>query len=202
MERDIRFVEELPQAWQEEPRPTLAMHPIKFALWLFIVSISMLFAAFSSAYMVRQAEGNWLEYDLPTIFWISSALLILSSMTMHWAYISAKRDNLMMLKIAMSVTVLLGISFMVTQWFSWVDMVDRQLFFAGVNPSASFLYVLTGVHVLHLITGLVFLLIVLVAAFRYRVHAKRLVQIEMCTTYWHFLDVLWLYLFAFLLFNH
>lgn len=187
--------------WQEEPQQPLAMHPKKFAVWLFIVSIIMIFAALTSAYIVRRAEGNWLEFQLPTIFWINSAILLASSVTMHWAYVSAKKDNLNSLKTGMVLTVLLAIAFLVGQWYSWVALIDRQVFFVG-NPSGSFLYVLTGMHAFHLVTGLVFLVIILVASFQYKIHAKSIVRLEMCATYWHFLDILWLYLFVFLLINH
>jgi cytochrome c oxidase subunit III len=189
------------QLWQEEPQQPMAMHPKKFATWLFIVSIVMIFAALSSAYMVRRAEGNWLEFELPAIFWINSAILLASSFTMHWAYFSAKKDSLNNLKLAMIVTVGLGLAFLVGQWYSWVALVDMKVFFVG-NPSGSFLYVLTGLHAFHLITGLIFLFIILAASFQYKIHAKSMVRMEMCATYWHFLDILWLYLFVFLLVNH
>jgi cytochrome c oxidase subunit III len=189
------------ELWQEEPQQPLAMHPKKFAVWLFIVSIIMIFAALTSAYLVRRAEGNWLEFELPSIFWINSAILLASSITMQWAYFSAKKDNLNSLKTGMVLTVLLAIAFLVGQWYSWIALVDRQVFFVG-NPSGSFLYVLTGMHAFHLVTGLVFLIIILVAAFQFKIHAKSMVRMEMCTTYWHFLDILWLYLFVFLLINH
>lgn len=187
----------------EEPKEILAMHPQKFALWLFIVSIVMLFAAFTSAYIVRQGEGNWLVFDLPQLFWTNSLVLIISSATMHWAYLSAKKDNLNTLKLAISITTVLGILFLVGQVYAWGDLVKSNVFFAGKesNPSGSFLYVLTGVHAVHLISGLVFLLIALYSAFTFRIHAKKLDRIEMCATYWHFLDILWLYLFGFLLLN-
>jgi cytochrome c oxidase subunit 3 len=197
MDRDINML-------QENAQPTLAMHPKKFALWLFIVSIVMLFAAMSSAYLVRQAEGNWLDFEMPSIFWINSVILIASSVTVQWAYISAKRDNLNMVKVAMFITTLLGLGFLVGQWYSWVALVDMKVFFAGSysNPSGSFLYVITGLHAFHLITGVVYLMIILGASFQYKIHSKSLVRMEMCATYWHFLDILWLYLFAFLLLNH
>lgn len=189
------------ELWQEEPQQPLAMHPKKFAVWLFIVSIIMIFAALTSAYLVRRAEGNWVEFELPAIFWINSAILLASSVTMQWAYFSAKRDNLNALKTGMVLTVVLALAFLVGQWYSWEALVDRRVFFVG-NPSGSFLYVLTGMHAFHLITGLVFLVIILVASFQFKIHAKSMVRMEMCTTYWHFLDILWLYLFVFLLINH
>src|SRR5262245_43912286 len=176
------------------------MHPKKFALWIFIVSVCMIFAALTSAYMVRQSAGNWLVFELPDSFWITSAIIPISSGTMHWAYMSAKKDNLEGTKIAISVTTVLGVAFLVGQFIAWGDLVKQNVYFVG-NPSGSFVYVLSGLHGLHIIGGVVFLLVVLLAAFRYRVHSRNLAQIEMCATYWHFLDALWLYLFVFLLLN-
>ncbi len=180
---------------------TLSMHPLKFALWLFIVSIVMIFAALTSAYIVRQAEGDWLIYNLPASFLRNTILIALSSISMQLAYSAAKRDNFKMLKIFMVVTALLAIAFLVGQFLSWGDLVAIDVYFVG-NPAGSFLYVLTGMHAFHLITGVIFILIMLVSAFNLKVHAKNMVKMEMCTTYWHFLDGLWLYLFIFLLLNN
>lgn len=184
----------------EEASKPLAMHPKKFALWLFIASVVMIFASLTSAYIVRQSDGNWMLFDLPNLFWITSAIILLSSGTMHWAYVSAKKDDLEGTKIAISITLVLGLAFLVGQFMAWGELVKRNVYFVG-NPSGSFVYVISGLHGMHIIGGVVFLLIVLAAAFRYKVHAKNLSQIEMCATYWHFLDVLWLYLFVFLLLN-
>ena len=86
----------------------------------------------------------------------------------------------------------------------WVELVRNKIFFGGVdsNPAGSFLYVLTGVHAFHLITGLIFLLIVLRKSFRYQVHSRQMLSIGNVTIYWHFLGGLWLYLYLFLLLNH
>lgn len=184
----------------QEPERPLSMHPQKFALWLFLVSIVMLFAAFTSAYIVRRGEGNWLDFDLPVLFSYTSAVIILSSITMQWAYVSAKKDNLDMLKIALFITTVLGLIFLVGQWYAWVDLVNKDVYFVG-NPSGTFIYVLTGVHGLHLISGVIFLIVVLFSSLRYKVHSKSLLRIEMCATYWHFLGALWLYLFFFLSYN-
>jgi cytochrome c oxidase subunit III len=186
---------------QEEPEEQLSMNPRKFILWLFIVSIIMLFAAMTSAYLVRRAEGDWLEYTVPGIFGYSSIVLILSSLTMQWAVWSAKKDNFTMLRIAISVTFVLGLAFLVMQFQGWIDLVKQNVFFVG-NPAGSFMYVFTGLHAFHLVSGLVVLIFALVAAFRLRIHAKSLDQIQISATYWHFLDVLWLYLFAFLIYFH
>lgn len=185
----------------EEAEQPIAMHPKKFALWLFIVSVVMIFASLTSAYIVRQAEGNWLEFELPQIFWYGSAVIILSSITLHWAYLSAKKDDLNNLKIGMITTSILGVVFLVMQWYSWVNLVDKDVYFVG-NPSGSFLYVFTGLHALHLISGVIFLLFVLFSSLKYQVHSREMNAMEMCVTYWHFLAGLWLYLFMFLLLNH
>lgn len=185
----------------EEPEETLSMNPRKFILWLFIVSIIMLFAAMTSAYLVRRAEGNWLEYDIPSVFTYSSVVLIVSSLTMHWAYLAAKKDNFGSLKTAITITFALGMAFLYMQFQGWVDLVNEKVFFVG-NPAGSFMYVFTGLHAFHLISGLIVLVFALVAAFRLRIHAKSLDQIQIAATYWHFLDVLWLYLFSFLVYFH
>jgi len=182
----------------EEPKRTLAMNPKKFAMWLFIGSVVMLFASLTSAYIVRQAEGNWLYFELPGILTLSTVVILSSSVTMQWAYWSAKKDNLQLVKTLVSVTTLLGVVFLVLQFLGWKDLVASQVYLVG-NPSGSFLYVITGLHGLHIISAIVFLMIVLVSTFRFRVHSKNLLQMEMCTTYWHFLGGLWLYLFVFLL---
>ncbi len=158
----------------------------------------MLFASQTSAYLVRRAEGNWLEFQMPTVFWYSTIVLVASSISMQWAYFSAKKDNFTNLKIAISITFALGLAFLWMQFEGWRQMVDMKVYFVG-NPSGSFLYVFTGLHGFHLISGLAVLLFALVSAFRFKVHAKSLRRIEICATYWHFLDILWVYLFFFLL---
>lgn len=193
MERELKYIDIV-----EQP---ISMHPKKFALWLFLVTVVMIFAALTSAYIVRQAEGNWLEYDLPEIFWITSGIVVLSSITLQVAYYAAKKDNFLLLRTCMVLTVALGIAFLVGQWYSWVALVDQEVFFVG-NPAGSFLYVFTGLHAAHLISGVIFLIIVLISTFGTKVHSQSLNTLEMAATYWHFLGGLWLYLFLFLLLNH
>jgi cytochrome c oxidase subunit III len=193
MEKELKYIDIVDQP--------ISMHPKKFALWLFLVTVVMIFAALTSAYIVRQAEGNWLEYELPEIFWLTSALVIISSIAMQGAYYSAKKDNFLSLRIGIIFALLFGIAFLVGQWYSWIALVDSQVFFVG-NPAGSFLYVFTGLHAVHLISGVIFLIIVLISTFRMEVHAKALDTLEMATTYWHFLGGLWLYLFLFLQMNH
>lgn len=186
---------------EEEPEETLSVNPRKFILWLFIVSILMLFASFTSAYLVRRAEGNWLEFTVPVVFGYSTVVLVLSSITMHLAYLAAKKDNFNALRIAISITFALGLAFLYMQFQGWIELVRNNVFFVG-NPAGSFIYVFTGMHAFHLISGLLVLVFALVAAFRLRIHAKSLEQVQIAATYWHFLDILWIYLYFFLLYFH
>jgi len=185
----------------EVPKKTLSMNPKRFLLWMFMVSIIMIFASLTSAYIVRQAEGNWLMYDLPNLLWYSTLILIFSSITGQLAYGAAKKDNLTGLKLYLSLTVILGVLFLITQVYTWGALVDDNVFFVG-NPAGTFLYVIMGVHAVHLISGIIYLLIMLVRSFQYQVHSKNLLHMGLSISYWHFLDGLWLYLFVFLLLNH
>ena len=183
------------------PQRPYSMHPKKFALWLFLTSVVMMFAAFTSAYLVKMSDGNWLEMELPTSMWVNTFVLLISSGTMHWSLVSARKDNMDQLKIGLWLTLGLGTAFLMGQYISWTDLVAGGVFFVG-NPAGSFIYVLTGMHGVHLISGLAVLLFVLGATYRYRIHSRKMTVLEMCSTYWHFLGGLWLYLFIFLLLNH
>lgn len=179
----------------------VGVNPVKFTVWLFIVSITMMFAAFTSAYIVRRSEGNWQAFALPAGLIWNSVVLVLSSASLQYGFFAAKKDNLKALKIAFGITFALGIAFLVGQWNVWGELVENKIFFGGAtaNPSGSFLYVLTGVHGFHLVTALIYLAILFIAAFKYKVHSKNLLHLEMCTTYWHFLGFLWIYLYGFLI---
>jgi cytochrome c oxidase subunit 3 len=185
-------------------KPLLAVDPKKFLLWLFIVTIIMLFAAMTSAYLVRSTDGDWLKFDLPSIFLSSTAVILLSSVTIQAAYWAATNNNKKMLILMVSATVLLGSLFLYMQLEGWSKLVEEKVFFGGrySNPAGSFVYVLSGLHGFHLVTGLIYLLIVLYSSIAGKVHSGKLLQIEMCTTYWHFLDLLWIYLFVFLQVNN
>jgi cytochrome c oxidase subunit 3 len=184
----------------EEPRKPMAMHPKKFAMWLFLASVIMLFAAWTSAYLVRRADGNWQIFDLPSMFYVSSLIIILSSISMQVGYYSAKKDNASTVKIWVTVTAILGLMFLITQLIGWQQLINNRIHFSGGNPSASFVYVLSGMHGVHVISAVVFLVIVWNSARQLKINSKNLAQIEMCATYWHFLGALWLYLFIFLLY--
>jgi cytochrome c oxidase subunit 3 len=176
----------------------------KMILWLFIVTIVMLFAAFTSAYIVRKADGEWLLFSLPSIFSFSTAIILLSSVTMQWGYSTLKKGETTKTKWLVGATFVLGIAFLYVQVLGWGQLVDMNVFLGGSssNPAGSFVYILSGVHAFHLVTGLIYILIVLSMLFSGKISQEKTLQFELCTTYWHFLDLLWIYLFVFLLVNN
>ncbi len=176
------------------------IHPSKFVVWLMIVASLMLFAAFTSAYIVRRGEGNWLIFDLPQLFTYSTIVIIISSITMQWAYMSAKNDNLARVKLALGITFALGLTFALMQWFAWKELVANNIHLVG-NPSESFIYIISGSHLFHMLGGLIFLLVIIGKTFQFNVHKKNLLSINLCTTYWHFLGLVWVYLFFFFTLN-
>jgi cytochrome c oxidase subunit 3 len=119
---------------------------------------------------------------------------------MQMAYFAAKKDMLDRVKSLIVITMVLGTLFLAGQVFAWRELVAQSVYFVG-NPSGSFLYVLTGLHGLHIVSAIIYLILVLVAAYRFKIHSRSLAMMEMCTTYWHFLGGLWIYLFIFLLLN-
>lgn len=195
---DMKEMSSTVSEFKGQPREVLSMDPLKFMVWLFLLASVMLFASQTSAYLVKRAEGNWLEFTVPAIFTYSTVVLVISSITMHWAYVEAKKNNFSQLKLAVGITFVLGLLFMVMQVIGWGDLVDKNVYFVG-NLAGSFFYVFTFLHLVHLVFGLIALLNTLWASTKMKVHSKRLRRIEICATVWHFLDILWIYLFVFLL---
>jgi cytochrome c oxidase subunit III len=180
----------------EQPKKPIAMHPKKFGMWLFMASVLMLFASLTSGYIVRRAEGNWVLYDLPAIFLYSTIVVVLSSVTIQFAYFSAKKNRRTRSRNLVLVTFLLGIIFLGTQLLGLMQLIAESHHFTGGNVSESFFYVFPVLHGAHIISALVFLLIVIANLIKRPL--VDMVQMEICTTYWHFLGVLWVYLFVFL----
>ena len=183
----------------QEAAPVLSVNKWKFIIWLFIISIVMLFASQTSAYLVRRAEGNWAEFEIPQIFWFSTLVLIISSASMHWALLSAKRNIQASLKIAVGLTFAFGMLFLIMQYFGWQNLQQQGVFLKG-NPSGSFFYIFTGLHMAHLLLGLGILIATLIVAFKIGINSENMILVEVCATAWHFLDILWIYLFVFLLY--
>ncbi|MBL7923176.1 MAG: cytochrome c oxidase subunit 3 [Bacteroidia bacterium] len=171
----------------------------RILLWLGIASIVMLFAGLTSGYIVRQAEGNWKFFEIPPVFYVSSAIILLSSVTMHLAVRAIKKDQLQDLKRFLIITLALGLAFVFTQFLGWNELVRNGVYFADRStPSGSFFFVISGLHLAHIAFGLLGLIITSAKSIRERYHSGDYLGISLCATYWHFLDGLWIYLFVFL----
>ncbi|MCU0430523.1 MAG: PA14 domain-containing protein [Cytophagaceae bacterium] len=329
----------------DKAKRPMSMNPKKFAFWLFMVTVAMLFAALTSAYLVRREAGDWKIFELPTWFIWSTVVIVLSSITHQLGFWAARKDELSTLKTMLVATLVLGLAFVYFQIIAWKELTERNIFFAAnatkgisaqyysdlkfesrtekridstinfqwalkpteftrpdsfsvlwnglieapetgeytfylssdnvrrlwvdenyiafntvnhqtgtaegkisltkgekyalkveymedtgaaqvrldwagpgfsrqllptkylwtvspANPSESFLYAITWLHALHIVSAIVFLLVVLYFAIRNDIHSKNLLRLELCTTYWHFLGLLWVYLYVFLSFNH
>ena len=173
-------------------------------LWISMISMAMIFAGLTSAVVVRKAEGNWLDFDFPIWFFISVLIIIASSFTMNWANKNIKEDKIDIVNKALKYTLILGLSFALTQYLTWESLYKDGVYFTGPgsNASGSFLYVLSLLHLLHLFGGIIALLITIFKTKKGVYSSKNYLGIELCTIFWHFLDFLWLYLFLFLLYIH
>lgn len=175
------------------------IHPKKLALWVALVSLVMMFTALTSAYVVRRAAGNWLEFDIPSIFYINTLVIIASSITLHAAYIAFKREATLAFKALLSTSFVLGITFVALQLVGY-DLMAAQGLDIKINPSVSFIYAISGLHALHVIGGIAVLAVALVLAFIKGTEQSpaRSLRLQLTLTYWHFVDILWIYLIVFL----
>ncbi|HWB28532.1 MAG TPA: cytochrome c oxidase subunit 3 [Chitinophagaceae bacterium] len=175
------------------------LHPHKFALWVAMGAIIMMFAGLTSAYIVRSNQNNWLEFSMPPVFWYSTAVILLSSLTMYLAVKAYKAREMTRYKTLVTITALLGLLFGVCQFSGFFYLNDHgvQLLGQGSNPAASFIAVIAGVHILHVLGGVIVLLVMFIRAFSSKMKRYNVTGIEIAATYWHFVDILWIYLFIF-----
>lgn len=171
-------------------------------LWVGIISIVMLFAGLTSAYVVRADNGNWLLFNLPNAFYLSTAVIITSSITLFFALQMAKKNNKKGIVFGLLATFFLGLLFSYLQYAGWGELYSKQIVFGGKssNAAGSFLYLITFLHLLHLFAGLIVILVTLKNSIKGKYDAQNTLGLELCSIYWHFLDILWVYLFLFLYF--
>lgn len=176
------------------------IHPHKFTMWVAMGSIIMMFAGLTSAYLVREAQANWLVFELPPIFWLSTAVILLSSLTMHLALKSIRARVMHRYRLFITLTALLGALFAVLQYsgFNYLYSHGVQVFGVGSNPSASFLGIIIGLHALHVMGGVIALFVIFLRAYSAKVKRYNITSVEIISMYWHFVDILWIYLFIFL----
>ncbi len=174
------------------------IHPHKFTLWVGIGSIVMMFAGLTSAYIVKRNQANWTTFDLPVAFWYSTAVIVASSITLYLASKAFKQRFMSRYRMLTAVTLILGVAFLALQVAGFSDM-WRNGFTLQANVSFSFLYVIVGLHGLHVIGGVIALIVLSLKAFNKKVRNYSAIPVELVSTYWHFVDMLWLYLLVFLL---
>jgi cytochrome c oxidase subunit III len=172
----------------------------KFVLWLVIVSVIMMFAGLTSGYIVRRAEGNWTLFEMPNMFWYTTVIILLSSVTIQLAYTTFKKGQTRTTGMLLFATLILGTAFLMGQWQAWKDLVAGGIYLSG-NPSGSFLYIISGLHAAHIIAGLILIIYSYTGLYKNISEAKKNHRIELTLIFWHFVDILWIYLFVFLLLN-
>jgi cytochrome c oxidase subunit 3 len=175
----------------------------KLLLLFAMISMFMMFAGLTSAYLVSSSRKDWIHtMVLPSAFTISTILIVLSSITIHLAKKAIQRDDRKNTTIFLLGTLVLGIAFIFFQFKGFSQVVEMGYFFTGSESTvtSSFLYVLTILHLAHLVAGLISLLIIIYNHFKQKYNSTQSTGIELGAMFWHFLDILWVYLFLFLYF--
>ena len=175
----------------------------KLILLFAMVSMIMMFAGLTSAFVVSKSRADWLkDFQLPTAFYYSTIVIIGCSVTFHLAKKAIQKNNQSKTTIFLLTTLVLGILFVVLQFVGFGQIIDNGHYFTGSGSSitTTFLYVVTVVHLIHLAGGVISLLIIIYNHFKQKYNSSQTLGIELGAMYWHFLDLLWVYLFLFLYF--
>lgn len=172
-------------------------------VWLGTLSIVMLFAGLTSAYVVRRGAGDWFSIVLPQVFWISTAVIIFSSITLNFALSSFKKNKTKAGVLFLATTFVLGLVFAWCQWQGWGELVKNGIYLRHAPGqtsliSGSYIFLLTALHLAHVAGGIIALLISFIKSLRGRYSATNVHGLRLSAIYWHFLDALWIYLFVFL----
>lgn len=170
--------------------------PVQFTVLIFLVSIVMLFAGFTSAYMVRKAEGNWVEFELPSVFVVSCVLVIASSIFLTFGQLTFKNQKYQLTRLFVGLSIITGIGFLFSQFEGWTNLTDQGIYLVG-NPSGSFLFIISGIHALHVVGGVLMLLISFIRTLLLPNNEMSTIKLHTAAIYWHFVGVLWIYLFLF-----
>jgi cytochrome c oxidase subunit 3 len=174
------------------------IHPHKFTLWVAIGSILMMFAGLTSAFIVKSNLVGWRDVEMPQIFWVSTAVIIVSSITVQLALRSFKQRDMGRYRQLIAMTFILGMAFVVMQWLGFRELwYEQNVTLKGVTGAGQFLYIIFGLHALHVLGGVIALLVMFIKAFFGKSKNYSSVPVELAATYWHFVDLLWIYLLVF-----
>jgi cytochrome c oxidase subunit 3 len=158
----------------------------------------MMFAGLTSAFIVKSNQANWKTITMPKVFWVSTAAIILSSLSIQMALRSFKLREMKQYRLLISLTLFLGVAFLFLQWQGFQQLWAQHITFKG-SGAGQFLYVIFGLHALHVIGGIIVLSIMFLKGFLGKVKLYSSIPVEVASTYWHFVDALWLYLLVFFL---
>ncbi|WP_348797649.1 cytochrome c oxidase subunit 3 [Flavobacterium adhaerens] len=175
----------------------------KLMLMVAMVSMTMMFAGLTSAYVVSQSRVDWLkEFQLPSAFYLSTVAILGCSVAFHLAKKAIQKDEHKKTTILLLATLVLAILFVVLQFVGFSQIVEQGYYFTGSASTitTTFLYIVVLVHLLHLAGGVISLLVIIYNHFKQKYNSTQTLGIELGAMYWHFLDFLWVYLFLFLYF--
>ncbi|SDM78968.1 cytochrome c oxidase subunit 3 [Siphonobacter aquaeclarae] len=184
--------------------------PYRFMLALAMLGSVLVFLIILVVYLYRRHGANWSEVTLPRIFWLSTAFILASSATLQSAVSAFKREHFLNYRIMLGLTFFLGILFVIMQMIGWGDMIGHGIRMEN-SPPGSFIFLISGLHIAHILGGLYFLSRAFLEAIRnrkyldayiYSVNPPNQLKLSLVTLYWHFVDVLWILLFAFMIYFH
>jgi len=170
----------------------------QMGLWMFLAVVSSMFMLFIVSYYTRSQFPDWEKLTDPDILWVNTGLLVLASVALQLASNAAKRDAASSLRNALIASGLLTVAFVGGQLVAWAQLISAGYYMQG-NPSTAFFYLVTGLHAIHLLGGLWYMLLVVIRLKREKQREKALESVALCATYWHYLLLVWLVLFALLL---
>jgi len=185
--------QELKQAKRKSAKPML---------WVSMISMTMMFAGLTSAYVVSRKRDDWVSFDLPNAFYTSLFLIIVSSITFMLAKFFIKKDNRQLTTLFLIATLLLGVGFIYFQFEGFKELFNSGFVFAGEHSTvkSSFIYGIALTHIAHIVAGIIVLLVVIVNHFNIKYSSEDSLGLELGAIFWHFVDILWIYLFLFFYF--
>ncbi len=192
---------------------TKRREPLQFMLWCAILGMTLTFLFLTLMYVLRKSVGTapWESFVLPKVFGISTFFIVFSSYTLHEANKAFGKEDFFTFRYLLGATLFFGVLFIFTQWLGWGQMQAKGFPLVKGQVSGGFIYVISGLHVLHLVGGMVALLWVFfqvirrtnyVDAFVYAVNPPNQLRLRLVSIYWHFVDILWIYLYLFFSYHH
>lgn len=171
-------------------------------VWLLTFSVIMVFAGLTSAYIIRKESKDWRDFPLPNAYLLSTAVILLSSATMIFTINLVKKNKLTLAKLSLFITLILGVIFCVTQYQGFYPLYNDNIHALGKNSqiAASFLFALVFTHIGHLVLAMFGIIWTFFRLNRGAYSSEDYHGLQLCATFWHFMDILWVYLFLFLYF--